>query len=66
MDWSKETLNIQTSMFNYKLVAVSKTVLKTVLFKTVFLGKNDFYGINSELIKSVLNQYYNTIREKII
>ena len=66
MDWSKETLNIQTSMFNYKLVAVSKTVLKTVLLKTVFLGKNDFYGINSELIKSVLNQYYYTIREKII
>ena len=55
MDWSEETLNIQTSMFNYKLVAVSKTVLKTVLFKTVFLGKDDFYGINSELIKSVSN-----------
>ena len=66
MDWSKETLNIQTSMFNYKLVAVSKTVLKTVLFKTVFLGKDDFYGINSELIKRVLNQYSYAIQEKII
>ena len=66
MDWSEETLNIQTSMFNYKLVAVSKTVIKTVLLKTVLLGKNDFYGINSELIERVLNQYYITIREKII
>ena len=45
-------------MFNYKLVAAPKTVLKTVLLKTVFLGKNDFYGINSELIKRVFNQYY--------
>ena len=53
-------------MFNYKLVAVSKTVLKTVLLKTVFLGKNDFYGINSELIERVINYNYSTIREKII
>jgi len=66
MDWSKETLNIQTSMFNYKLVAAPKTVLKTVLLKTVLLGKNDFYGINSELIERVVKQYYFTIREKII
>ena len=53
-------------MFNYKLVAAPKTVLKTVLLKTVLLGKNDFYGINSELIERVVIQYYFTIREKII
>ena len=40
MDGINETLNIQTSMFNHKLEAVPKTVLKTVLLKTNFLAKN--------------------------
>ena len=39
MDRINETLNIQTSMFNHKLEAVLKTVLKTVPLKTNFLGK---------------------------
>jgi len=40
IDGINETLNIQTSMFNHKLEAVPKTVLKTVLLKTNFLAKN--------------------------
>ena len=57
MDGSNETLNIQTSMFNHKLVAVLKTVLKTVLLNTNFLDKNYFYCIISELIeRAVFNK----------
>ena len=51
MDGINETLNIQTSMFNHKLVAVLKTVLKTVLLKTNFSAKNYFDNINSESIE---------------
>jgi len=46
MDGINETLNIQNSMFNHKLEAVLKTVLKTVLLKTTFLGKNYFDSFN--------------------
>ena len=57
MDGINETLNIQTSMFNHKLEAVLKTVLKTVLLKTNFLGKNHFNIINSESIERELKKY---------
>ena len=64
MDGINETLNIQTSMFNHKLEAVLKTVLKTVLLKTNFLGKNYFDSINSKSIKKKVN--YILIMGKII
>ena len=66
MDGINETLNIRTSMLNHKLEAVPKTVLKTVLFKTNFLGKNHCYRINSELIERAINQKISLIRGNII
>ena len=63
MEGINETLNIQTSMFNHKSEFVLKTVLKTVLLKTNFLGKNYFDSINSESIKrevKSLNLLQNT------
>ncbi len=66
MDGINETLNIQTSMLNHKLEAVPKTVLKTVLLKTNFLGKNHYYSINNELIEREFNQKISLIRGNII
>ena len=63
MDGINETLNIQTSMFNHKLEAVLKTVLKTVLVRTNYLGKYYFDSINRESIERGVNK---TILGKVI